>query len=512
MTNKKTILVVDDDEGIRSYLSRFLTSRGFLVESLENGEQAVARLSAGNPPALVILDNVLPGISGRDVLTRVKKVDPAIPFVVLSGMGQIKTVVEAMKMGASDYLVKPFEEQELELAIENVLEKQKLKDELKSLKAKLDQYSEQTDIITANAKMMRIKEISRQVADVDVPVLILGETGVGKEVVARYIHGCSKTRERAFVKVNCAALPHDLLESELFGYERGAFTGALTEKPGKFELAHQGCILLDEIAEMSPALQAKILHVLQDGEFSRLGSKRSMKVDARVLASTNRKLETAVERGDFREDLYFRLAVIKIEVPPLRERREDIPLLCNFFLQKYRERYKSSVTQLPKDIMEAFIRYDWPGNVRQFENAIKRFLIVPDLEMVLPELVASYSGSAAAMAALPAAPVTGAEHSGLQHATAAAGAPTPVTGTERSGFPIAFPPQPTRIPHDLRGRSIKDVAAEAAEIAERELVLRVLDETNWNRKQAARKLGICYKALLNRLKKWQIDSRTTAVG
>ncbi len=489
--NKKSILVVDDDDSIRSYLARFLSSRGYAVEALENGEQALARLQAGNPPSLVILDNVMPGLNGREVLARAKKIDATIPFIILSGMGQIKTVVEAMKIGASDYLVKPFEEQELELAIENVLEKQKLKDELQTLKKKLDTFTEVTDVITANPKLVRIKDICRQVADTDVPVLILGETGVGKEVVARYIHAHSKTRDKAFVKVNCAALPHDLLESELFGYERGAFTGALTEKPGKFELADKGCILLDEIAEMSPQLQAKILHVLQDGEFSRLGGKRSIKVDARVLASTNRRLEDAVSRGDFREDLYFRLNVIKIEIPPLRERREDIALLCNFFLQRYRERYKSTVQQLPKEIMEVFMSYDWPGNVRQFENTIKRYLILPDLELVLPE--ALQPAARAADAALLAQPA----------AAAAAGTNAP--------SPIPFPPTRTA-GKDYAGRTIKEVAAEAAETAERELILRVLDETNWNRKQAARRLGICYKALLNRLKKWQIESRTSVAG
>src|SRR6266581_3085296 len=379
--SKRSILVVDDDRSVRSYLSDFLTSCGYSIECAESGDQAVARLSAGYIPSLIILDIVMPGINGIEVLESVKKINPSIPVIILSAAGQTKTVVEAMKMGAADFLVKPFEEQELELAIQNVLEKQKLKEEVKTLKRQLDSYVDAGDILSTNPKVLRIKEIAKQVADTDVPVLILGESGVGKEVLARFIHGNSSRHDKPFIKVNCAALPHDLLESELFGYERGAFTGALNEKPGKFELADKGTLLLDEIGEMTPHLQAKLLHVLQDSEYSRLGGKRTVKVNVRVLAATNKKLKEAVLKGEFRNDLYFRLNVIKLEVPPLRERREDIPLLCNHFLEKYRERYQSPVQLFPKEVMETFFRYDWPGNVRQLENIVKRYLILPDADV-----------------------------------------------------------------------------------------------------------------------------------
>src|SRR5437588_11926225 len=327
--SKRSILVVDDDRSVRSYLSDFLTSCGYIVECAESGDQAVARLSAGYVPSLMVLDIVMPGINGIEVLENVKKINSFIPVIILSAAGQTKTVVDAMKMGAADFLVKPFEEQELELAIQNVIEKQKLKEEVKTLKRQLDSYVEAGDILSTNPKVLRIKEIAKHVADTDVPVLISGESGVGKEVLARFVHTHSSRADKPFVKVNCAALPNDLLESELFGYERGAFTGAMSEKPGKFELAGKGSILLDEIGEMSPHLQAKLLHVLQDGEYTRLGAKRPQHVDARVLASTNVRIEEAVKKGAFREDLYFRLNVIRLTVPPLRERREDIPLLCN---------------------------------------------------------------------------------------------------------------------------------------------------------------------------------------
>lgn len=454
--SRQTILVVDDDKSIRTYLAHFLASRGYAVDCLESGEEAVRYLTAGNTPAVALLDIIIPDMSGLEILARVKKINASIPVIILSAMDQIKTVVEAMRVGASDYLVKPFDEQELELAIANVIEKQQLRDEVKTLRRQLDQFADQTDIFSLNPRMLRLKEIAKQVADTDVPVLILGESGVGKEVIARYIYGQTRRREKAFVKVNCAALPHDLLESELFGYERGAFTGALREKPGKFELADQGCILLDEIAEMSPQLQAKLLHVLQDGEYTRLGAKRSIRVDSRVLASTNKRLEEAVARGEFREDLYFRLNVIRLEIPPLRERKEDIPLLCKQFFQAYSGKYRYTADSLPRDLVEAFCQYDWPGNVRQLENAIKRYLILPDLEMAFAELKTPNS-------------------------------------------------QPKMTPSE--NLSLKDVAAQAAEQAEREVVLRVLEDTNWNRKQSARRLGICYKALLNKLKKWQLDNR-----
>jgi two-component system response regulator AtoC len=459
----RSILVVDDDESVRSYLSHFLTSCGYTVECVDSGDQAVAKLTAGYIPSVIVQDIVMPGISGIEVLESVKKLNSSIPVIILSAAGQIKTVVDAMKLGAADFLVKPFEEQELELAIENVVEKQKLKEEVKTLKRQLDSY-DAGDILSTNPQVLRIKEIGKHVADTDVPVLITGESGVGKEVLARFIHAHSSRQDKPFVKVNCAALPNELLESELFGYERGAFTGALNDKPGKFELADKGTLLLDEIGEMTPHLQAKLLHVLQDSEYTRLGGKRTIRVDARVLASTNINLEENVANGKFREDLYFRLNVIRIDIPPLRERREDIPILANYFLCRYRERYKSAVEEISPALMDSFLRFEWPGNVRQLENAVKRYLILPDININVSELKEQNQSTPAA--------------------------PTPVKPKEDN-------------------MSLKDVGTRAAEQAEKELVLRVLEETSWNRKQAARRLNICYKALLNKLKRWQIDNRRT---
>jgi DNA-binding NtrC family response regulator len=332
--SKPGILIVDDDKSFLTYVAQFLSQRGYVVQTLESADQMPGKLAGGDLPSVILLDILFPGASGLDILAQLRKTYPAIPVIILSGFGHTKSVVEAMRMGAFDYLTKPFEEQELELAIEDVLQKKSLQDEVKNLKRQLERYGEPGDFVSASPKVAQIKEIARQVAATDVPVLILGESGVGKEVLARFIHTHAGRADKPFVKVNCAALPNDLLESELFGYERGAFTGAMGDKPGKFELADKGTILLDEIGEMSPHLQAKLLHVLQDGEYTRLGGRRASRVDARVLASTNRKLREAVSKGQFREDLYYRLNVVSIEIPPLRERPQDIPLLSRFFVEK----------------------------------------------------------------------------------------------------------------------------------------------------------------------------------
>jgi two-component system response regulator AtoC len=448
---KPGVWVVDDDDSTRAYLWDFLSSRGYDVQCLDSGEQVIRRLASAQRPSLLILDIHMPHVGGLEVLAQMDKLGRRIPAIVLSGIDQVSTVVRAMRLGASDYLLKPLDEKELELAIEKVLEEHGNGDSLD-----LELPTPETAFPSSNKRMLQIKAICDHVAHTDVPVLILGESGAGKEVLARYLHTQSG-RNEMFVKVNCAALPTELLESELFGHERGAFTGALREKPGKFELAGQGTIMLDEIAEMSPLLQAKLLHVLQDGEYSRLGGTKTLRSEARLIAATNKRLHNLVATGEFREDLYFRLNVITIEVPPLRERPEDIGPLCERFVEKYRAKYKSNVKRLPEELQHAFARFSWPGNVRQLENAVKRFLILPDLQLTLAEL----------------------RESGSQRDIAPQG---------------SF--------------SLKELSSMAAERAEKELILRTLDEVNWNRKLAARRLNICYKSLLNKLRRWQLRGRS----
>jgi two-component system response regulator AtoC len=471
-----SILVVDDDEDARRYLAMLLSSMGYAVHSSESGEQAVSDLAGPDAPDVVLLDLLMPGISGLEVLDHIQRTRPALPVIVQSTVAEIKTVVDAVRRGASDYLTKPFEEQELELALRNVLEKKELKEEVSLLRRRLDET--EGEFLSSSPRMLHIKEIARQVANTGAPVLVLGESGVGKEVVARLIHRSSRRSGQPFVKVNCAALPQDLLESELFGYERGAFSGALREKPGMFEVAHRGTILLDEIGEMSSHLQAKLLHVLQDGQYTRLGGRHPVKGDARVIASTNVRIEEAVGAGRFRADLYFRLNVVRIDIPPLRERREDIPLLCAHFLRSFAARYDSRVRQLPRELQEAFVRHDWPGNVRELENAVRRFTILPDVEMALADLERSGNWAQPAPAPLPQEAVPACE--------------------EADGPPDCV--------------SLRQVASRAAEDAERKLVRRVLAETKWHRKEAAARLKISYKALLNKLKRWEAEEGDGAQG
>lgn len=449
-TGRPLVWVVDDDESARRYLQDYLSTRGYDVQGVDSGEQVIRRLAVSPAPSLLLLDIRMPHFGGLDVLEQLERAGKKIPSIILSGVDQVSTVVRAMRSGAADYLVKPFDETELEQAIEKTLAEHGCCDG-----SELGALPPGVAFPSSNKRMLQIRSICDQVARADVPILILGESGVGKEVVARYIHAQSG-RDQMFMKVNCAALPMDLLESELFGHERGAFTGAMREKPGKFELAGSGSIMLDEIAEMHPLLQAKLLHVLQDGEYARLGGTRALQSEARIIAATNKRLENLVTTGNFREDLFFRLNVITIEVPPLRERSEDILPLCRHFVEMYRVKYKSSLKRLPEELEQAFARYHWPGNVRQLENSVKRFLILPD----------------------------------LQHAFAELHKPAPVREA----------PAPEKL-------SLKELSAVAAEKAEKEIILRTLEEVNWNRKQAARQLNICYKSLLNKLRRWQLGSR-----
>jgi two-component system response regulator AtoC len=319
--------------------------------------------------------------------------------------------------------------------------------------------------IYASEKMQRIKEIIDQVANTDVTILIQGESGVGKEVVARSIHLNSNRKDKPFVKVNCAALPGELLESELFGYEKGAFTGAYRQKPGKFEIANGGIIFLDEIGDISPSLQAKLLQVLQDHEFSRIGGRKDVRVNVRVLAATNRNLEKAVGDGQFREDLYYRLNVVNVTIPPLRERKEEIRFFVQYFLNKFEAKYQKRVKTVPDALMEAFLRHDWLGNVRELENIIQRYVVLQNEEEILKEL------------------------SSLAKETKV---PEPKESGERK----------------VGNASLKEVHRTAVRQAEKELIQRALQNTNWNRKKAADLLNISYKSLLNKIKESGIDKVT----
>jgi two-component system response regulator AtoC len=465
MTDRFRVLVIDDDPSVRDYMEALVSRQGYQVFAVSGGEEALRDLDRIRPD-LVTLDVVLDGMDGLEILRKLKKRIPDVPVVMLSGHGQARTIVEAMKLGASDFLRKPFEVEELELAFQKALEKRALKQEVERLRGRARSETELLLLCGDNPKMREVRDIIEQVADTDITILVRGESGTGKELVARTLFQLSGRRDQPFVKVNCAALPSELLESELFGFEKGAFTGAQKRKLGKFEFANHGTIFLDEISEMHPNLQAKLLQVLQDGEFSRLGGESDVHVDTRIIAATNRNLEEAVADGSFREDLYYRLNVVTVQLPPLRDRRDAVPLLVDHFLRKNNEQYNKNVRQLTPQTMAVFMQYHWPGNVRELENMVRRMVVLGNEQAVLDEISSRGMGEKS--------PERVADPLDLESLGATFG----------EGGMI----------------DLKAVSRRAAQVAEKRVIERVLQHTRWNRKEAAEKLQISYKALLYKMK------------
>jgi len=502
------VLVIDDDEAAREILVELLGRIGFHAFAAADGATGLAWLSgAAAPPEAVLLDLRMPGLDGFEVLRRYRAEGGTAPVIALSAMDDKESVVNAMRLGASDYLVKPIEPDELKEAIERCVAAPRpaspfqepqaativpsvRPSEPQSLRKGVPQ-----DFVASSPAMLGIWDMVDRVAETDVPVLIRGESGVGKEGIARTLHERSARQGKPFVKINCAALPSELLESELFGHERGAFTGATSEKPGKFELADHGTIFLDEIGEMHPALQAKLLQVLQDEEYYRVGGKRALKADARVVVATNRVLEDEIARGNFREDLYYRLNVVSVLVPPLRERKEDIPGLIEHFRRKYGSKYRGGAMQFSDDVVRRLVEYDYPGNVRELENLVRRLVVLRDEKYVIDEL-------AAALSRRPAAPVP----------TASGGAAgmLPPANQGAVAAPISIAPAPV-VPVGAETVSLKEIARQAALRAEREAISAMLARTNWNKRKAAARLQISYKALLYKIKDCGLtDPRITA--
>src|SRR5438876_2621449 len=389
---KPYVAVVDDDSAFANYLRTFLSLRGYDTRSYSRGDEMLAAIKAGDPPDIVLLDVMMPGMNGLETLRALKTAKPDLQVIMLSGREHASTIVEAVRLGAADYVVKPDDpeglgEIALDAAIKQAIERNRLLHELSDLRRQLNDDQSNAFLAWSDSPAMRqVAMIIEQVADSDVTVLIRGESGVGKELVARAIHQRSTRRLKPFVKVNCAALPAELLESELFGHEKGAFTGAATTRIGKFEQAHTGTIFLDEIGEMKGALQAKLLHVLQDAQFTKLGSNKAIDVDVRIVAATNRDLEAMLLRSEFREDLYYRLKVIEVTVPPLRERRAEIVHLTEFFIDRYARRYNRPARQISAELQHLFQTYEWPGNIRELENMIKRIVILQDEQLVIREM------------------------------------------------------------------------------------------------------------------------------
>jgi len=509
-TGKKPyVAIVDDDSAFAAYLRTFLSLRGYEARCYTRGDELLASMKQTESPDVVLLDVMMPGLDGMATLRALKASRPESQVIMLSGRNQASTIVEAVRLGAADYVVKPDDpeglgEIALDVAIKNAIEKNRLVSELSELRQQLSDDEDRA--VWGNSEKMRgIATVIEQVADSDVTVLIRGESGVGKELVARAIHQRSTRRNRPFVKVNCAALPAELLESELFGHERGAFTGAATTRIGKFEQADTGTLMLDEIGEMKPALQAKLLHVLQDGEFTKLGSNKRIQVDVRIVAATNRDLEKMMLSGDFREDLYYRLKVIELVVPALRERRDEVATLTDFFVARYSRKYNRPARLISDTLRHLFLQYDWPGNIRELENMIKRVVILQDEQLVVREIERNMQ-RAHAMAATPvaAAVMVGA---GMPGGLGAALPPV--------SYAPPLPPPEVEIDDvepvadegtgESGGGSLATVAKAAAMKAERAAIEQTLRQVHWNRRKAAQILGVSYKTLLNKIKECGIS-------
>jgi DNA-binding NtrC family response regulator len=458
MKEKSKILLVDDEPAMQRYIKTLLEVEGHQVETASTGEQALELLQKGTQPNLVLLDLLMPGIDGLEALAAMRKLQPSVKVVMLSCVDETKKVVQAMRLGAVDYITKPFQKGELDAVIDQCLGTNQ-----QNYTGEVEELGEEIFFVAASPNMRKLRSQAALVANVDIPVLMLGESGTGKEVMARLIHKLSPRAHRTFLKVNCAAVPADLLESELFGYEAGAFTGATHAKPGKFELCNKGTILLDEIGEMPPSLQAKLLHVLQDQQFSRLGSRSVVKVDVRILAATNINIPEALAAKRLREDLYYRLNAFTLQIPPLRERKEEIPVLLKHFMTQLSEQYARPPLPFSPELLQACANYPWPGNLRELGNFVKRYLVLGDEKLAINELKPRTDGSGAEF-----------DHAATGH-----------VGTEQPG-------------------GLKSLARSAKDGAEAEAISKALEETNWNRKQAAALLQISYKALLYKIRQYGI--------
>ncbi len=376
---KEKLLIVDDEKNMRMVLDRALSAEGYEVFEAASGQEALAKLT-DIMPDLIVLDQKMPEMDGITVLKRVKKLLPQLPVVMLTGHGNVESAVEAIKAGATEYLTKPFDLDELKLVVSKALGVRDLFREVDTLRSQLKKQYDVREIVGTSEQMADLFEVVKRVAKTNATVMVYGESGTGKELIARALHDNSNRANRPFIQVSCAALPETLLESELFGYEKGAFTGANTAKKGRFELADGGTLFLDEIGDISPGIQVKLLRVLQEKTFEHLGGTKTLKVDVRIVGATNKDLQEAIADGAFREDLYYRLNVVPITVPPLRDRREDIPLLVAHFLEKFGSKRKVS-----KEAMDLLLGYDWPGNIRELENTIERAIILGSGEVITPE-------------------------------------------------------------------------------------------------------------------------------
>jgi two-component system, NtrC family, response regulator AtoC len=472
ISKNRKILVGEDELEVRAYLEMAVKCLGYSVELAQDGDEVLACLqSSGAQPDAVLLDLMMPNRDGIETLKEIRRISDSLPVIVVSGASSTMNVVAAMRNGATDFLCKPVAHEDLQEAIERVLETRGT-DSAPMEKA----IAPVTNTFIGNSPRMReIQSLAGQIGWSEAPVLVQGETGSGKEVIAREFHARSPRAKKLFLKLNCAALPSELVESELFGYERGAFTGAFQKKAGMFEMADGGTILLDEIGDMDFRLQAKLLQVLQDHQFQRIGGKDIVKVDVRVMAATHRDLEKAIADRSFREDLYYRLNVINIQIPPLRERKEDILPMAEFLMKRHATG-GAPLPSLTQDLRRAMMSYHWPGNVRELENVVRKLLILRDADVIAREL----NGKTARR--------------------------TQATVPTIDSLVHQVPAEPAQ------ASPILEQVTKAKQVAETDAILAALNSTRWNRKQAAALLKIDYKALLYKMKKLGVEEKATAMG
>ena len=547
LNHMRTILVGEDELEVRHYLELALRCQGYSVALAENGEEVLSFLGGtGRDISLVLLDIMMPRKDGMETLREIRRSDRDLPIIMLSGASSPLRVVEAIKKGATDFLAKPVSHEDLGAAIEKAL--QSRPGPWTSLPDPITPPTGNELFYSSNPRMRAIVAALEQIGASEVPVLLQGESGVGKEVLARQLHEQSPRSNKPFLKLNCAALPSELLESELFGYERGAFTGAFKNKPGKFEMADGGTILLDEIGDMDFRLQAKLLQVLQDHEFQRLGGKDTVRVNVRVLAATHCDLKKAILEGRFREDLYYRLDVISIQVPPLRERQDEILPLADLFLMKHGA-HGIVPPEITPPLRQALLSHDWPGNIRELENVMRRFLVFRDQQALAEELLFNTRRKETASAPpdpLPPStslarqqsgpPIPDMEGVSLTHDQAQAEAilralhathwnrrraaallqmdykallyKMKILNLEEHVISFPVPAADSSAPQQLKAPvSVLDQVNQAREQAEIEAILTALHATHWNRKQAAARLKIAYKALLYKMKKFAIEDQ-----
>jgi two-component system, NtrC family, response regulator AtoC len=452
------ILIVDDEPGMRRYLQTVLELDSYRVSTAADGDEALIKVQRDQPD-VVLLDMVMPGPDGLETLKRIRESRPTTKVVMLSCVRDTRKVAMAMRLGAHDYLSKPVQKEEMDDVLRFCLEHPG-----PTVPAAGDaiEVVQGVYFFAATEQMRLIRAQAMQVARFDFPVLLLGESGTGKEVLAQLIHKYSERAHRTFLKVNCAAMPSELLESELFGYEPGAFTGAVKAKPGKFEICNRGTILLDEIGEMSPALQAKLLQVLQDGQFSRLGGRHSVKVDVRVLAATNINMTESISKKTFREDLYYRLSSFVLSMPSLRQRKEEISMMLRHFMIQVAERYACPLLSVSPRLVQACENYSWPGNIRELENFVKRYLVLGDENAAIAEL-------------------------------------------ERGTVQESAPARASRV--ESQNPDLKQMVKTLKNGAEMEAIANALEENGWNRKRTANLLNISYKALLYKIRQYDIRPR-----